>query len=298
MAFLTGRCWAVRTCLMLVLGLLLNACSSAFFYPDRHLRLTPDRLGLNYRDVSLLTKDGTQLHAWHLLPETPPKGVVLVLHGNAENISTHIHSVAWLTAAGYELLLLDYRGFGLSAGKAQLPEVFEDIDAAAQWLSLRSHTQQLPAYWLGQSIGATLSAYYLSRQRVEGLQAVVLDAPFADYRRIGQEKFSEFWLTWLFQQPLSWLIDNRFSPADSVSHWPKLPLLMFASSEDRVVPKWHTQALLQEFPDSVDGQIAMIETQAPHLATYRYRQYRQLTLAFLQQHTQLPLTSKILTDGD
>ena len=41
-----------------------------------------------------------------------PKGTVLFLHGNAQNISAHIAAVHWLPKAGYNLLLLDYRGYG------------------------------------------------------------------------------------------------------------------------------------------------------------------------------------------
>jgi hypothetical protein len=271
---------------LIITALLLAACSRPFFYPDQHIRLTPDLIGLEYRDVSLVAEDGTQLHAWHILPEGHPQGIILVLHGNAENISTHIHSVAWLAEEGYELLLLDYRGFGRSQGKPVLPEVFQDIAAAADWLSQRSKSQQVPAYWLGQSIGASLSAYYLSQHTVEGLQAIVLDTPFANYRQLGREKLSEFWLTWPLQYPLSWFIDNRFSPDKATAGWPALPTLIFSSRDDRIIPAHHTRDLVNLFAVQQATQVTLIQTQGPHLSTYRYEKNRQLTQRFLTEQAQ------------
>lgn len=220
-----------------------------------------------------------------MLPQTTAKGIILILHGNAENISTHIHSTAWLSKAGYELLLLDYRGYGLSQGHPSLPDIFQDIDSAAHWLSQRSESQQLPAYWLGQSIGASLSTYYLSLHRVEGLKAVVVDSPFASYQQIGQEKLSKFWLTWPFQYPLSWIIDNRYSPNKVVSEWPDIPLLIFSSIKDQVIPNHHTQELLIQFSSKAKEKIEYVETNNAHIETYTDSIYRQKTLRFLERNS-------------
>jgi len=282
-AILTTKFRLTLPPLLLILCFLLTACSRPFFYPDQHIRLTPDKLGINYHDVSLTAKDGTVLHAWHLSPKTKAKGVILFLHGNAENISTHIHNVSWLYEAGYEVLLLDYRGYGLSPGRPTLPNVFQDIDSAAHWLSDRSHSQKLPAYWLGQSLGASLSSYYLSHHKVEGLKAVILDAPFSSYKSISREKFSELWLTWPLQYPLSWLIDNRYSPNKAVHKWPQLPLLVFSSSKDPIVPNHHTLKLLEQF-NAGTSKIEHINTNSTHTGTYNHPAYREKTLNFLNKY--------------
>ena len=52
------------------------------------------------------------------LPSVKRKATVLHLHGNAANISNHLPLVAWLPARGYNVLMIDYRGFGRSAGQA------------------------------------------------------------------------------------------------------------------------------------------------------------------------------------
>ncbi len=84
---------------LVVLSTLLAGCSSVFFYPDNVTYITPDRLNLAYQDIYLDTADGETLHGWWLPaegPESDARGTIYFLHGNAQNISSHILNVAWL----------------------------------------------------------------------------------------------------------------------------------------------------------------------------------------------------------
>jgi uncharacterized protein len=74
--------------------LLLAACTGLIFQPLQEHLLTPDRLGLAYRDVAIVAADGVRLHGWFLPARAPRQGSILFLHGNAQNVSTHITSVA------------------------------------------------------------------------------------------------------------------------------------------------------------------------------------------------------------
>ena len=71
-----------------------------------------------------------RLHGWFLPAQIPSRGTILFLHGNAENVSTHIGSVAWLPAEGFNVFLIDYRGYGLSEGVPTLDGLHRDVEAA------------------------------------------------------------------------------------------------------------------------------------------------------------------------
>src|SRR3972149_8502159 len=87
----------IATCLaLLVASGLLAACSGVFFFPHRQEITNPKKLHLAYRDIEFASADGTALHGWLLLAEGTSKGTVVFLHGNAENISTHVMFVSWL----------------------------------------------------------------------------------------------------------------------------------------------------------------------------------------------------------
>ena len=110
---------------VICLLLTLTGCSSLLFYPEPGQLFTPAKADLEFRDVTLTTADGVRLHAWWLpaKPGVAVKGTVLHLHGNGGNLPMHLGGSYWLPKEGYQVLLLDYRGYGLSEGKPRLPEV-------------------------------------------------------------------------------------------------------------------------------------------------------------------------------
>ena len=173
--------FSVRFLLVPLLLLSLTACSGMLFFPGKNWVRTPEQLGIEYRDIELLTEDGVKLSAWWLEPRGEVKGTILFLHGNAENISTHLGSVYWLPELGYQVLLLDYRGYGHSEGTPSLPAVFSDITAAFDWMLVQPEVQDKPVYLLGQSLGASMGGYVVATtpSYIKQLDAVVLDAGFA-----------------------------------------------------------------------------------------------------------------------
>src|SRR5574340_667972 len=76
------------TALAAMITLMSTGCSSVFFYPSREMRTNPFIHQFDNQDVDFQTTDGLTLHAWFFKAKEPV-GSILVLHGNAENISTH-----------------------------------------------------------------------------------------------------------------------------------------------------------------------------------------------------------------
>ena len=155
----------VRISLMLAVAATLSGCASLttlYFHPQEVWLQTPDRFDIDYEDVWLTADDGTELHAWLLKPEPTIEQakVILYLHGNAENISTHSRSVFWLVEKGYTVLALDYRGFGASQGRPILPDVLMDAKAGASWLRDAYPDHSLVV--LGQSMGAALAVNFVA----------------------------------------------------------------------------------------------------------------------------------------
>ncbi len=257
---------------------LLGGCSAALFYPMEDLVRTPADIGLGYRDVALRSADGVDLHGWWLDAEGPARGTVLFLHGNAENISTHIGSVYWLPAAGYQVLLIDYRGFGRSGGNPRLPAVLADIRAAFAWLRQEPAAVDLPLFLLGQSIGASLGGFLVGTDAElrSRLSAVVLDAGFARYGWIAREVSIRSPLTWALQWPIVWSMPDGYDLLDVVGQIAPVPLLIIHGRADDIVPYRHAQALYAaarepRFLLSYDG---------PHIGSFRDERIRTAMLNF------------------
>ncbi len=137
-------------------------------------------------DVQIVTADGSRLHGWFLPAVGKAKGTVLHLHGNAANVSNHLPLVAWLPARGYNVLMVDYRGFGRSQGKPSLDGIVDDAAAALAYLRTRTDIDQTRLIVLGQSIGGATALRLLARD-ANGVRLAVIDSAFASYRGIARD---------------------------------------------------------------------------------------------------------------
>ncbi len=232
--------------LLLASLLCLSACEALLFYPQATLVRNPAQVGLRYEDVRLDSTGDVSLHGWWLPAEGEAVASVLFLHGNAENISTHLASVYWLPAQGVNVLLLDYRGYGQSTGTPSLAGVVADACSGIDEVLRRAAMQALPAFVLGQSLGASISGHALAhcRQTYPGLAGVILDAGFTRYRDIARETAAGHWLTWALQYPAAWAMPKGYDLLDAMPRLPAVPLLLIHGRQDPVVPYHHAKALL------------------------------------------------------
>lgn len=245
---LPGR-FAAQVLLLATLTLSLSGCTRLFFYPMPDHVMVPSDLGYDYEDVFLVAADGTRLHGWLLSPGNQPAlGSVYFLHGNAENISTHFRATTWLVDAGYEVFALDYRGYGWSDGKPDVPQVFDDIASGARWLEQRNREsgQALPLYLYGQSLGASLAITYASREARfnQIFSALLSEAAFSRFDTIARDVASRHWLTWSAQYPVQWLITRRHDPLDAIARLDHTPKLLIHSQQDEIIPYRFGQKLL------------------------------------------------------
>ena len=270
-------------CLIWLLSLLLAGCESLtgyLFFPMTNYVGYPDQLGLAWEPVTLRTADGEVLHSWWLPPElavdAEPKGHILYLHGNGENISTHIHAVGWLPRKGYGVLLLGYRGYGQSSGHPRLPQVFEDIRRAHEWLT---EQEPAPLILLGQSLGGSLGLYYLGNAdpRLRRFDAAVIESAPASLPQAAAEAMSGHPVTWLLQWP-AWMISDAYDPQRIDAD--KLPakLMLLHGEQDAIVAPHHLDELEASF-----GERVVTERYAGgHIQAFRYARLRQAVLNFLE----------------
>lgn len=218
-------------------------CSSLLFHPSKELVNNLVAEQFKPEDVNFQSEDGEALHGW-LFRARAELGTVLVMHGNAENLSTQVNSVLWLVKEGFNLFIFDYRGFGRSSGSAEIHGVHRDARAALRFVSSVPSLSQKGIAVLGQSIGAAIAIHTvaLSPER-QFVKMVIVDSPFSGYRSIAREKLAGFFLTWPFQYPLSYLLNDLYSPDRWISSIAPRPLLIITDSSDNIVPPHHGKIL-------------------------------------------------------
>jgi hypothetical protein len=269
---------------------LLSGCTHLFFYPQTSQFDAPERYGLKYQVENFKAADGVALNAWFFPARdsggsagTGPKPTVLFLHGNAENISTHFRNIAWLPAEGYNVLALDYRGYGASEGEPTLAGMMLDIDAAMQHLLAHPGVDTKRIVIFGQSLGGALAIHYAAHNAYRAnVRAVVIDSSFYDYRQIAREKMAGSILTWPFQW-LPWLlVDDDYSPAKSVAAISPLPLLLIQGDKDTVVSPHDAQEL---FEHAGEPKQLWVVPGAGHTQSLTSAELRNRLVEYLKRYT-------------
>jgi len=237
-----------RHIVLLLCTTLLTGCSQFLFYPHPSLIRTPADVELEYRDIQFTSHDGTQLHGW-MLPATtqPASATVLFMHGNAENISTHLGSVYWLPAHGFNVFLFDYRGYGASAGTPSLAGVHEDAERALEVALAQTEANGVPLVLFGQSIGGAIAINTAANSaHRDSIQGLIVESTFSSYQAVAREALSGFWLTWPLQWPLSLTISDAYHPGRMIKRIQGIPVLLIHGEQDRVVAYHHGEMLYRQ----------------------------------------------------
>ena len=175
---------------------------------------TPADAHIYYRDLTLTTADGLDLSAWyvpafelnrgHIEPEGESAPTVLLGHGLLGSKRGMLRFVPWFHEAGYNVMLLDFRGHGDSdqAPSSIGPDEVMDIQAALDWLEAEGAGDRVAG--LGLSLGA--SALVNTAVQDERLDALILDSLFADW---GDTDYAED-----YRLSPDWLVPGVPSPEE------------------------------------------------------------------------------------
>ncbi|MBI3752565.1 MAG: alpha/beta hydrolase [Deltaproteobacteria bacterium] len=255
-------------------------CSSLFFYPQKELLDNPALKQVSYEDVYFMTADGVKLHGWHLKAKDKSRGIILQLHGNAENISTHVNSVLWLTLEGYDVFTFDYRGYGKSEGSPTLDGVHRDAEAALETALKLPDINRKRIFVLGQSLGGAIAVYTIAASPYKNhVKAVILDSAFSSYRDIAREKLAGFILTWPFQYPLSLLFNDYYSPVKWIKNVYPLPILIIQGDQDTIVPPHHALILYEA---ALNPKELWLVNGAGHIQAFAVKDIRERFLQYLR----------------
>ncbi|MCE5194139.1 MAG: alpha/beta hydrolase [Nitrospiraceae bacterium] len=232
----------------------------------------------NYEDVYFKTPDGLKLHGWVLKPKDKSIGFILFLHGNAENISTHINSVLWLVKEEFTVFAFDYRGYGKSDGHPTIEGVHIDAETALE-KALSMSGEKI--FVFGQSVGGAIAVYTVANSKYKNnLKALIIESTFSSYREITREKASQIIITWTFQYPLSFLVSDYYSPVKWIKNISPVPLLILHGEYDNIVPLHHGIEISEKAVNPKDFWIT--ETKG-HIQSFADKKIREKFIEYLKE---------------
>jgi len=183
-------------------------------------------------EVTLTTADRKKLHGWY--QRSPGKGkkpLLIYFGGNAEDIS-FLPSAAD-RVAGWSLLVINYRGYGLSEGVPGQQAIFEDALAIHDEFARRDDVDAGRIAVMGRSLGSGVAVHLAAHRPI---RAAVLVTPYDSITRVAQEKF--------WYAPVALILKHPF---DSLALAPKIdrPALFMVAGEDTLIPPEHARRLYE-----------------------------------------------------
>ncbi len=222
------------------------------YHPEKIWRATPASEGLAYKEVTFQSSDGIRLSAWHLL-SSAPKGTILFLHGNKQNISLDLDALKMFHGLGFNILTVDYRGYGKSEGNPSEEGTYRDAQAAWDWLIGSKQESPDRIVICGRSLGAAVAADLASKNAPK---ALILEAAFTSLPDAAQGLYPYF--------PVKLFSKYRY---DTLSRLKSIrcPVLIVHSHDDEIIPFRHAQRLYA----AVSGKKYFVELGGPHKGGYQ-----------------------------
>ncbi|XUU61489.1 alpha/beta hydrolase [Erythrobacter sp. HA6-11] len=205
---------------------ILWAMQDRFIYPAPQYSVDP---APGFDVITLKTEDGLSLRAFSRQGGAG-RPTIVYFHGNGGTLQGATYATRSLAAAGYGLLLVEYRGYGGNPGEPSEQGFYRDGRAAMTWLAQQG-IAPADTIIVGNSIGGGTAVQMASEF---GPRALMLTAPFLSLPDVAQDALPFV--------PAHWLMRDRFDNASKIDAL-EIPIFIMHGTADDVVPFEHGKAL-------------------------------------------------------
>jgi uncharacterized protein len=207
----------------------LGLCAALFLF-QRSMIYFPQPGSAATRAAAIKLKDDVLVTA-HAV-DNPD--AILYFGGNAEDVSYSLPGLS-MAFPGRALYLMNYRGYGGSAGKPSEAALF--ADALALFDEVRPRHRNIVV--VGRSLGSGVAVYLASLRPVARL---VLVTPYDSLQDLAARHYPFF--------PVRWLLLDRFE-SSRYARQVTAPTLLIVAERDEIIPRASAEALLRRFPPGV-----------------------------------------------
>lgn len=204
-----------------------------------------------------IDNNGKKLSGWFKHNIDDPKGpLVIFMGGNAQNSSNtcfnFLNANIYKYFDGYNLMIVDYPGYGLSEGITSEETMFDAALKMYDYATTLDCVDTDNIVVLGYSIGTGVATYLASQRNVNGL---ILIAPYDEILSLYNNKIN------IFHGPLKSLAKYKFDSkyyAQSINVSP----LIISSYDDEIISYKFSQNLAKYFKNT--EKILMLDNNVKH----------------------------------
>ena len=209
---------------------------SLLYFPIRWSEREARQANPGFDEVWISTSDGERVHAWLHRSENS-SWTVVIFHGNAGNLSYHQATMSPFLSLGFQVILFDYRGYGLSSGHPTQVGLLLDGEAVVDYVE---KTLGIPAeriVYFGQSLGTGV-AVLVGEKRPPG--RLILESGFPSLAQVASTHYPFL--------PVGLLLRDRFESAQAIRRI-SCPILFLHPALDEIIPIALGRALFEMAPE-------------------------------------------------
>lgn len=217
-----------------------------------------------FEEVNFETSRNVTINGLHFKAENP-RGVIFYLHGNAGALDSWGHVALQFLQLNYDVLIIDYRGFGKSTGRISERGLFHDAQFIYNKLKEQYGEDKIVVY--GRSIGTGIAAYVAAHNSPGKL---ILETPYYSMKDLVNNLYPAapaFILRYKFKT-------NEFLPKV------KCPVCLFHGTEDEIIYYGSSVKLQQLFKP---GDTLIMIKGGRHNDLERFAEYRNGLKQILEQ---------------
>lgn len=236
-----GGILAVFTLFVIILVILYQVQDNLLYHPEdsfqsRYYVQVPPVVGLPYENIFTRSIDGTLIHLY-FIPQIGEKSLtaptIVFFHGNAGNMGHRLQNASGLYHNLHcNILMLEYRGYGLSSGKPSEEGLSMDARTAIDYLSSRKDINHRQIILFGRSLGGAVAIDLAARPEYSAkIWCLILENTFTSIPDMANALFQ-----WRFLKSVPLLFyKNKY-----LSRWKiarvNNPALFISGLSDALVP--------------------------------------------------------------
>ena len=205
--------------------------SIALYYLQDYLLFKPEKLPKDFQfhyenqetmEYNLETRDGAIINGVRFLPKGNSRGVILYLKGNSKSIKGWGKFAVDFTRHNYNVIMIDYRGFGKSTGRRSQKAIKRDLQLVYNKIKEQTTEDRIILY--GRSLGSGFAAKLASMNNPKML---ILDAPYYSLTKVTARYMPFMPLSVLIKYPL---------PTYKWLKYVRCPIHIIHGTNDKLIP--------------------------------------------------------------
>ncbi|HEX5024104.1 MAG TPA: alpha/beta hydrolase [Agriterribacter sp.] len=229
--------------LLYILGSIILLLTVLYFVQDKFI-FKPEKLPADFKfiydapfeELFFDIEPGVSINGLHFYVKRP-LGLILYFHGNSRSIKGWAKCAKDFYRYQYDVVLVDYRGFGKSTGRRSEAKMLADMQFVYSRLAEQYQENHILVY--GRSIGSGFAAKIASENKPRYL---ILDAPYYSFQKVV-ERFLPI-------LPVKYVLRYHLRTDRWIRHV-NCHTYIIHGTKDRLIPISHSEKLERLNPNKI-----------------------------------------------